>query len=70
MSRKRIAHYVAPVKYTDVQLRRYGIIDLVRDIKGARRDHCDANPLLEYADACLLRLRNELAKRRAAMVRP
>lgn len=49
--------YMKPVKYTDKQLVYASLRDLVVDIRCARRDHCEANPLLAYAEKCIAEFR-------------
>lgn len=52
-----IMAYMKPVKYTDKQLVYASLRDLVVDIRCARRDHCEANPLLAYAEKCIAEFR-------------
>ena len=44
-------------KYTDRELVYASLRDLANEIRCARRDHCEANPLLEYADRCIAEFR-------------
>lgn len=61
--------YTSPTRYTATQLRRFAIRDAIVDIRCARRDHCDANPLLEYADKVTRELQALLADRRSALAK-
>jgi hypothetical protein len=45
------------MRYTDTQLAFAYLRDLIVDIRCARRDHTDANPLLAYADKCAAEFR-------------
>ena len=45
--------YKAPIRYTDKQLLYSTLRDLIVDIRCARLDHCEANPLLGYANRCI-----------------
>ena len=50
--------YKKPVRYTEKQLLYCALRDLIVDIRGARRDHCAANPLLGYAEKCIAELKS------------
>lgn len=44
-------------KYTEKELAYALLKDLAVDIRCARRDHCEANPLLGYAEKCIVEFR-------------
>jgi hypothetical protein len=49
--------YKSKVRYTDKQLLYFSLRDLITDIRCARLDHCEANPLLGYAEKCIVEFR-------------
>ena len=49
--------YKPPVRYTEKQLLYHTLRDLIVDIRCARLDHCEANPLLGYAEKCIAEFR-------------
>lgn len=61
--KRKAQHYIAPIHYSQTQLNLATLRDLARDIRCARRDHCEANPLLGYAAQCEAEFRHLWAKR-------
>jgi len=49
--------YAKRVHYSDRQLVYASLRDLANDIRCARRDHCEKNPLLGYASKCVAEFR-------------